>query len=406
MDFALPIAIIPVTPEKALFVETRPGPGLFQALSDHFVPHARNNYYPHIFSPRLTGLLSALLVAAKVFTLAALAWGPITPAYASAITTPNIINLTNQSRQAAAVPLLTESILLDNAAQQKANDMLAKGYFSHNTPGGQTPWDFITAAGYNYITAGENLAVNFTQAENVETAWMNSPDHRSNILDKNYQNIGVGIAQGLYQGHEAIFVVQMFGTLAGQKINLSDVPTPVLASAVPLPAVPAVPAVLAISDLQTQVQGSQLVVSAAINGPAVKVLATYGRQGIMLAPGPNNSWSGSISLSDLAASGSSLALKAYNMAGTPLIQEVADFAGSTPANYNLNLSPQVAGAHISIGPISFNPAAAEKNFYLIFIALILACLIVALAVKRHIQHISLMANGAFMAVLAVLLLVR
>ncbi len=405
MEFALPIAIMPIDRgARVFYAAPRQHTRFFAGLLDHFVPHARNDYRPHILSPRLTGLLSALLVAAKVFTVAALAWGPVAPAYSSAIIPANIINLTNQSRQAAALPLLTENPLLDTAAQTKANDMLAKGYFAHNTPAGQTPWDFITAAGYNYITAGENLAVNFTQAENVETAWMNSPDHRANILNKNYQNIGIGIAQGLYQGQASIFVVQMFGTLADQKISLSDVPTPVLSSVAPLPIAPVSSAAVSIADLQTQVQGGRLVVSAATAGPAVKVLATYGLQGIMLSPGPNNSWSGSLSLSDLAASGSSLVLKAYNMAGTAQIQQVADFAGSTPANYNL--SPQVAGAHISIGPVTFNPTAAEQNFYLIFIATILACLIMAIAIKKHIQHVSLIANGAFMAILAVLLLVR
>ena len=282
--------------------------------------------------------------------------------------------------------------------------MLAKGYFSHNTPSGQTPWDLITASGYNYITAGENLAVNFTQAENVETAWMNSPDHRANILNKSYQNIGIGIAQGLYQGHQAIFVVQMFGALADQKIALSDVPTQVAASPAPLPVQPAAAAGVAISNFQTEVQGSQLIVTADVLGPVVKVLATYGQQGIMLSPGPDNSWSGSVSLGDLAAPGSSLVLKAYNMAGMTQTQPVADFAGSTPANYNL--LPQVAGAVINFGPISFNPTTAEQNFYLMFIGGILACLILAIAIKRHIQHVGLIANGAFMAVLAVLLLVR
>ncbi len=396
MDFTLPIAITPVVPENNLFLVSSPKPGFFAALADHFIPHARNNYHPHIFSRRLTALLSALLITAKIFTVGVMAWGPIAPVYSSAITESNVVTLTNQSRQGMGLGMLTENSLLDKAAQSKADDMLKKSYFSHNTPDGHTPWDFITASGYSYITAGENLAVNFTQAENVEAAWMNSPGHRANILNKNYQNIGVGISQGLYQGHQAIFVVQMFGTLANQKISLNDVPTKVASQSAPLPGSEiAAPQSFNFTDTQTQVQGDQLVVTAKVAGEAVKVLATYGQQGIMLTPGENNLWTGSLNLSSLSASGSSLVLKSYDMSGSLQSTQVADFAGSTLANYNL--SPQVESASIN---------TVTQNFYLIFIATILVCLILAVLIKRKVQHVSLVANGAFMVILAVLLYVR
>jgi hypothetical protein len=42
--------------------------------------------------------------------------------------------------------------------------------------------------GYAFQYAGENLAVNFTESTDVDQAWMNSPDHRSNILNKIYRN--------------------------------------------------------------------------------------------------------------------------------------------------------------------------------------------------------------------------
>ena len=43
-------------------------------------------------------------------------------------------------------------------------------YFSHNSPDGKTPWQFIKKEEYNYIIAGENLALNFTSSEAVEKA--------------------------------------------------------------------------------------------------------------------------------------------------------------------------------------------------------------------------------------------
>ncbi|HYV33286.1 MAG TPA: CAP domain-containing protein, partial [Candidatus Limnocylindria bacterium] len=204
-------------------------------IHDHFIPHARNNYHPHILGHRSLALFSGLLVAVKIFTIAAITLGPIAPAFSSAITPDNIINLTNESRQQFALAGLKENSLLDKAAQAKADDMLAKGYFAHNSPDGKTPWDFIQATGYGYLMAGENLAVNFSQAEDVETAWMNSPGHKANILNKNFEEIGIGVAQGQYQGNAAIFVVQEFGTPVAQKVAMNETPTPVLVAAVPPP---------------------------------------------------------------------------------------------------------------------------------------------------------------------------
>src|ERR1051326_548182 len=146
--------------------------GFLQHLHDHFIPHARNNYHPHILGHRALALFSALLVTLKIFTLTLVTLGPVLPAYSSAITNENIIALTNQSREQYGLKDLTFNSILSKAAQTKADDMLARGYFSHNTPDGRTPWSFMVAAGYNYLEAGENLAVNFTEAENVETAWM------------------------------------------------------------------------------------------------------------------------------------------------------------------------------------------------------------------------------------------
>jgi hypothetical protein len=82
---------------------------------------------------------------------------------------------------------------LDSAAQTKANDMAARDYWSHNTPDGKTPWTFIAAAGYQYQTAGENLAYGFGTAGDTITGWMNSPEHRANILNSSYRDVGFGI---------------------------------------------------------------------------------------------------------------------------------------------------------------------------------------------------------------------
>jgi uncharacterized protein YkwD len=101
---------------------------------------------------------------------------------------------------------------LSTAAQKKADDMMAKHYFSHVSPSGIAPWHRFAESGYAYIYAGENLAMDFYTPANLEDAWMASPTHRANILNGKYKDIGFGIVQGTYQGKPAIFVVEFFGT--------------------------------------------------------------------------------------------------------------------------------------------------------------------------------------------------
>lgn len=132
----------------------------------------------------------------------------------SAIYAAVLVNLTNQNRAAANISELKVNPLLEKAAQMKADDMAAKSYFAHNTPDGKTPWYWLEQAGYEYIYAGENLAVNFENSEDVETAWMNSRGHFLNIMNPKYTEIGIATSTGTYKNRTAIFVVQMFGTSA------------------------------------------------------------------------------------------------------------------------------------------------------------------------------------------------
>lgn len=390
-------------------------------LKDHFIPHARNNH-PHILGNRVLGLMSIALVGVKILTIALLSFGPVLPAFSSAITPDNIITLTNQSRQDYNLGDLTENSQLDKAAQAKADDMLAKGYFAHVTPDGKTPWDFITAAGYNYMMAGENLAVNFSQAEDVETAWMNSPGHKANILNKNFQDIGIGIAQGQFQGHTATFVVQEFGMSAEQKIALTTTPTRVQTTKVPPPALatsdnnpssniqgaqtktpsPTVEP-LAISQAQTQANGDSLAISATVNGNPVKVLAYFGDKGVMLAPQDNNNWTGQVSLSELASGNQAVHIKAFDIRGQSVDYQLADFTNSTIGNFNVVAPQTPAPVKVAWYGHLFDPKTVEGKFYLYFIAGLLASMVLAIGVKRHVQHLNLIANSSFVVILACLL---
>lgn len=398
----------------------------WEHIRDHFIPHPRNNYHPHILGHRALALFSVLLVSVKIFTLAVLSVGPILPAFSSAITQENIFILANESRKAYNLRALVYNNSLAKAAQTKADDMLARGYFSHNTPDGKTPWSFIESANYNYIMAGENLAVNFTQAESVEAAWMNSPGHKANILNKNFEEIGIGVSQGDYQGHEAIFVAQMFGAPAEQKITLSDAPTIVQtqsAHAAPATEVKIAPAaeglaatadssadkVLAAPMLEAvkiisadiNLAGSQVKITARVSSSAVKVIAYFGRQAAMLSPKSDGVWQADIPVNILAAGKQTVNIRVYNLSGQTAEMKLADFAGSTIENFNV-LGAQ-SQPKVSFWGRAFDLKTYEQKFYLLFIAAILASLILAIAIKRHIQHISLVANTSFVVILAVLL---
>jgi len=123
-----------------------------------------------------------------------------------------IVDLTNDER--GNLGTLSRNSVLDEAAQLKAEHMAQYEYFSHYSPDGVSPWHWFDQVSYSFVHAGENLAVHFTDSDEVVSAWMDSPGHRANILNGNFTEIGVGTAKGTYNGTDTIFVVQLFGTPA------------------------------------------------------------------------------------------------------------------------------------------------------------------------------------------------
>lgn len=133
---------------------------------------------------------------------------------ASDITPQNLETLINSERVTDGLIPLKINDQLDAAANAKSDDMLNRNYFEHYAFG-LTPWNFIIKAGYNYLYAGENLAMDFDTAEGNVNAWMNSPAHKANILNSDYTDMGMGVVKGVYTdssgSHETIMVTNMFG---------------------------------------------------------------------------------------------------------------------------------------------------------------------------------------------------
>ncbi len=193
---------------------------IIKKLHHWFVPHEGNQYKPHAVRHKTLATYSAILLFVKVAVLGLLFLTYPTQAEFSTITVNRIIELTNKARLEQGQAVLKHNSTLDLAAQKKAADMLKNNYFAHTSPSGIKPWQWFKEVGYNYTFAGENLAMNFMEAEDAITAWLDSPSHRDNILSKNYEDIGIAVATGILDGQETTLVVQLFGktyaTVAGE----------------------------------------------------------------------------------------------------------------------------------------------------------------------------------------------
>ena len=106
-------------------------------------------------------------------------------------------SLINQDRAANGVAALAYSASLARVAQYRAQDMLNRNYFSHYDPStGQLAFvGLLRLWGIPYSTAGENIAwsTNPSMAA-INTMFMNSPEHRANILKAGYHRVGLGVA--------------------------------------------------------------------------------------------------------------------------------------------------------------------------------------------------------------------
>jgi uncharacterized protein YkwD len=108
--------------------------------------------------------------------------------------TAQVVTLTNAERAKAGCGALSVDPVLTSVAQAHSQDMATHNYFSHDSQDGRSPFDRMTAAGYQYSTAAENIAAGQRTPQDVVTGWMNSEGHRANILNCALKEIGVGYA--------------------------------------------------------------------------------------------------------------------------------------------------------------------------------------------------------------------
>jgi hypothetical protein len=149
-------------------------------------------------------LLYALVMLIGVFFIPRIA-------YMAGISPEKIIELTNIERGKQKIDPLIADQMLTQAANDKALAIIKNQVFQHNI-GDRKFSAWIKDVGYNYIYAGENLAINFTTSEGVINAWMDSPLHKKNVVNQNFKEIGVAVVKGSFEGSDTTLVVQVFGT--------------------------------------------------------------------------------------------------------------------------------------------------------------------------------------------------
>jgi len=195
-------------------------------LKKCFIPCVENNYKPKFLAGEVLFYIVLVLFVLKIVAVSFIFYYPKTVFFAD-LTKTALVQLTNQERQSLGLSTLKENTKLNEAALQKAQDMLTNDYFSHNSPQGISPWYWIKQSGYNYKTAGENLAIGFLDSEEVLNAWNNSPSHKENLLNPKFQEIGIAVATGDFNGAETTVVVQLLGTPSSSIIKTATTVTTV-----------------------------------------------------------------------------------------------------------------------------------------------------------------------------------
>jgi uncharacterized protein YkwD len=331
-----------------------------QALKKYFIPHQENDHKPHILRPRTIAFVFIVaIVAESTFVLSTKYILPQSKLF-GIVEVNALVDGTNQNRVANNLPDLQVSPLLMAAAQDKANDEATRGYFAHTSPQGITPWYWFQQAGYNYLYAGENLAVNFTDSQNVVTAWMNSPEHRANILSTQFTQVGIATAQGIYNGQPAIFVAEEFGTPAPAPIAFVNT-----ASAATMPTT--APAVTSTPKTVVPV------------APAPTVIATQ-------------------SSSDADSQQTFVAVSAGTQEGQSMPTATSAPASTVAASGNSNTA---SVAQSNIIQLAFSdPKAMTDDFYFIIMIIFAAALILNIFIKIRVQYSQLIACGALVIVVA------
>jgi uncharacterized protein YkwD len=123
----------------------------------------------------------------------------------------NLLHRINHYRVNHGLRRLTFGRRLAHAARAHSADMAAHHVLSHYSSSGATWLQRIRSYGYTGSWVGENLAVGLWTPRHTVRAWIRSPEHRANLLNRHYHGIGVGVVRGTWAGHRAYYITADFG---------------------------------------------------------------------------------------------------------------------------------------------------------------------------------------------------
>lgn len=189
-----------------------------------FFPHKANQYRPHLI--RRYGIAVVVLLVISMQLGYNLATTGRVLGVKEPISAVSLLDDTNIQRVADNLPPLTMNDQLSQAAFLKAQNMFKEQYWAHVSPSGITPWHWFGEAGYNYSYAGENLAKNFSSADAATLAWMASSEHRANILDAHYTQVGFAVVDGTIDGKPTSLIVALYGEPVATTASVAGVQAP------------------------------------------------------------------------------------------------------------------------------------------------------------------------------------
>ena len=162
-----------------------------------------------VLSPPVVWLLVLTSACATPASPTEVADAPAAGTGASAIAS-TLVQMTNAERANAGVPALSASARLMQAAQLHADQMARLGRLEHVLSGAQypRPEDRLAAAGYQWSSYAENIAMGQNTAAAAMDSWMHSSGHRTNILSTSNTEIGIGYAR---DSAGRPYYVQVFG---------------------------------------------------------------------------------------------------------------------------------------------------------------------------------------------------
>lgn len=183
------------------------------SLKHFFIPHEGNNYHPYILHSKRAVFYSLFFLSLKALVfLFALLLPSVVFVMPDVLESEEnkLLTLTNNLRIQKGLPTLSPVIPLHVSADNKSKEMQDLQYFSHNSPNGYDLSHFLSEAGYQYQMAGENLAMGFSSAEEIFSAWMQSPTHYANLIDPDFKEFGLAMESGQYNDLATVYVTAHF----------------------------------------------------------------------------------------------------------------------------------------------------------------------------------------------------